>query len=298
MFSSERMTYQKLREQEKEAAQKHRAATLKLANFQPSDGFLHNLKDEVRYCTVSAGLDQYNETFQPADGSLYTTVLRLSRRTRNLVQVLDVGCGTGQFLRDLAQKAEKDGCAEHLKLVGITLGDGRSEKEKLYDESHSITIADIDIQSTRFASEQFNLIVARYSIKHLTDPLRAIRKLYRSLVVGGELYVHLNTADLSQLFLESRFVHTRPSSDTLFNDPSLVKRHADARSQVELLYSLFGSENDCLFEANDKRLYFKKNSPGKLKMGALRYRSDALLSWKAGYFKQGVYNLELADPLL
>lgn len=298
MFGSERMTYQKLRKQEKETAEKHRSATLKLANFQPSDGFIHNDKDEVRYCTVRAGLDQYNETFQPADGSLYTTVLRLLHRGEGPVRVLDVGCGTGQFLRDLAHKAEKDGFDDRLKLVGITLGDGRSEKEKLYDASHGIAVTDADIQSTRFAAEQFDLIVARYSIKHLTDPLRAIRKLYRSLVVGGELYVHLNTADLSQLFFESRFVHTRPSSDTPYNDPNMLKRHTDAIEQVEQLYRLLGAENDCVFEVNDKRLYFKKNNSGKLKMGALKYRSDALLSWKAGNFKQGVYLLELVNPLL
>lgn len=277
MVQRESLSYTKLRAHETAQAEKHRAATLTLAAFTPAEKDIVTKKGEVLYQTVSAGLLQYDATFHPPEGSLYNNLLVRATHSSLPVQVLDVGCGTGQFLRDIARRAITDGVAEKVSLTGISVGDGRKITEKEFDATQQFNFVDADIQSMQLNAETYDLIVARWSIKHLTDPLRIIKKLYRSLRVGGELYVHLEKSDLIGLFAE----YTK--------EETYLKKYETAEEQVERLFSEICARNSCEFIVRGKCIYFKKNAPGKLQLGPLGYSENVAQLWESGKNRVGLY---------
>lgn len=108
-------------------------------------------------------------------------------------QILEIGCGTGQFSRLLAGRAEKV-LAIDLSPRMIHLA---QERSKLYP---NIDFVVGDVMAYQFADNQFDCIATLTTIHHLPAAilLRKIRKALKpgGVFVGLDLYQRSNLTDL------------------------------------------------------------------------------------------------------
>jgi len=130
---------------------------------------------------------------------------------------LDVGCGSGQFLRQIKRQT---GCA----VVGIDL-DPAYETKAQKDGIRRVT-GDFEQFDTE---ERFDLITMHHLIEHLNDPAASIRKAWELLKPGGYLYLETPAADsvsfkffgrhwLPLLPPYHRHIFTRQSLESLLHD--------------------------------------------------------------------------------
>lgn len=120
----------------------------------------------------------------------------LSRIPERCERILEIGCGTGEFSRLLAGRAEKV-CALDLSTQMIRLAEARS---KLYPNIHFVNA---DATGYQFPDQHFDCIATLTTLHHL--PLEiTLRKIRRALKPGG-MFVCLDLyrrSDLSDLLFD------------------------------------------------------------------------------------------------
>jgi len=107
---------------------------------------------------------------------------RLGGSTATLRSVLDVGCGTGAFLADVARRAPTSGRS------GIELDPARAARARRLDPGAEIHTGDALEVAGRLAGP-FELVTLWDVFEHLPDPVALLRELRRTLDVTGTLYV-------------------------------------------------------------------------------------------------------------
>lgn len=125
-------------------------------------------------------------------------------------RILDIGCGTGNCLRELDRRFNQRPNwfsrflfhkQEELstELIGISAFDWRSNRQRRSDEKRGINYLLYDAQNlSRLRSEEFDCVVSVKTLEYLGDPLTAIRGAYRHLREGG--FGFLDIGMLSQYF--------------------------------------------------------------------------------------------------
>lgn len=108
-------------------------------------------------------------------------------------QILEIGCGTGEFSRLLAPRAEKV-LAIDLSPQMIRLAQDRS---RLYP---NIDFVEADVMAYQFADDQFDCIATLTTLHHLPTEL-VLKKIKAALKPGGvfvclDLYQRSNLIDL------------------------------------------------------------------------------------------------------
>ena len=111
------------------------------------------------------------------------------------IQVLDIGCGGGHFLKALEMKKIIAQGFETSKIL-CNLGKSKLKKNKIYNSNFS------DIYEKVLNNKDFNTVSLLEVLEHLTDPhsfLKAFRKSKAEY-----LYISVPTFSLS-VFLENSF---------------------------------------------------------------------------------------------
>jgi SAM-dependent methyltransferase len=110
-------------------------------------------------------------------------------------RVLEVGCGSGELLGDLADVAETHGATHGLER------DSRAAEfaARRFAGRADVTVTQGDLM-TFAPAEQFDLIVARWVFCFLPDPTSAIARLASWLAPGGRLVIQDYNHDGIRLF--------------------------------------------------------------------------------------------------
>lgn len=130
-------------------------------------------------------LNKYNKQY--FKGLEKSDITELPRNIRNLEEIkkcknsgklLDVGIGTGSFLR-LAQKSGFD-------VLGVDISDYTVKKVR---EKFNLAAVKGELTKIDFRNERFDVINMRHTIEHIKKPVEALKKAYKLLKPGGIIYI-------------------------------------------------------------------------------------------------------------
>lgn len=93
-------------------------------------------------------------------------------------RILDVGCGSGQFLF----KMKKQGW----KVSGVEVSENAA---KLGNELEQLDIYNGNIVDAKFAADSFDYVRSNHSFEHITNPHEVLDEMYRVLKPGGKLMI-------------------------------------------------------------------------------------------------------------
>lgn len=93
-------------------------------------------------------------------------------------RILDLGCGSGQFLRAL-------GAAGYRNLTGMDRSPSLAESF----EGTSVRFFTREIEPDLRLEEQFDVIVMNYVIEHFLEPLQVLRRCKLALADGGRILI-------------------------------------------------------------------------------------------------------------
>ena len=95
---------------------------------------------------------------------------------------LDMGCGIGEVVFDLAQLVGSEG-----RVVGIDIDDARIEMAREDAAANGLSNVEFRVGDIRIFEERdnFDLINARFLLSHLRDPASLLAKMRRTLSPGG-----------------------------------------------------------------------------------------------------------------
>ena len=104
---------------------------------------------------------------------------------------LDVGCGAGQAVGDVARLARDKGL-----FYGVDLSSKMIEKaqENYRGEDH-VRFLQANVESIPLDDDFFDIIICTNSFHHYPSPDKALREMSRLLKKGGKLYILDPTAD-------------------------------------------------------------------------------------------------------
>jgi ubiquinone/menaquinone biosynthesis C-methylase UbiE len=108
---------------------------------------------------------------------------------RSPKRILDVGCGTGLLLRQLAQRLP------HAELTGVDAAQGMIEAANSTGER--LRYLQCSAERLPFSGASFDLVISTTSFDHWTDQAAGLAECHRVLAPGGRLVL----ADLFSLAL-------------------------------------------------------------------------------------------------
>ena len=147
-------------------------------------------------------------------------ILKLAKKYRRSVPLIDVGCGTGLILRNLP-----------LKSIGLDINPWAIEKAKKHAPNAELIIA--DAENMPFKGGSVNTIVCAETLEHLPCPELALKEVYRVLSQGGSLVgsVPHNTVFWKFRILSSTCPHEEP-----FHNQYKVKKVVRLLKSFKIVY--------------------------------------------------------------
>lgn len=142
--------------------------------------------DQRRYHELGTGLSEYSRDLLGREDGIYQLVkIGISKTDDRPFRVLVLGAGTGQMAEELVSKV---GAPGKLQIDELSMGDPRTAGQKEYDERNNIRFINGDINDTKLESGSYDLVISRMFMLHMTDPLRVLKRISRSMREGAELY--------------------------------------------------------------------------------------------------------------
>lgn len=126
----------------------------------------------------------YNFAPPPDWGTVIAQHINLESQ-REIPRTMDLGCGPGQFLEALSALAP--GC-----VLGVDLSTAML-KQANENVGAKFPLLQADANSLPFSAAFFDLILVRYLLHHLENPLRVVSEAARCLKRGG--YIVVETSD-------------------------------------------------------------------------------------------------------
>lgn len=153
-------------------------------------------------------------------GTIFLAELR--RRLPGGGRVLDIGCGTGAFLRDARHR---------YTCTGIEISADLAARARAL----GVEVLVGDFTDHPFGARHFDAVTMISLIEHLDDPLTALRRCHDLLVDGGLLLLKtVNHGGLNRRVLGARWSGYRPPDHLVYFDPSTL-RSALERAGFEVL---------------------------------------------------------------
>ncbi len=98
------------------------------------------------------------------------------------VLVLEVGCGTGDFIKEIAKQVEE--------IIGIDVSDKLLDAAKKNLKGiKNISLIRADIDSAEIPRDYFDFIISMWTLPNLDNPLPFIKKMKRALKSTGTIFV-------------------------------------------------------------------------------------------------------------
>ncbi len=147
-------------------------------------------------------------------------------------RVLDLGCGSGQFLLELKNLGWRE-----------LFGTDFSERAVLTARSHGLDVRLGEIEKISFKKDFFHAITLHHVFEHLPKPVETLRELKRILAPGGELILTVpNTSGvLSRIFRKNWSGYEIPRHFYNFNEKNLrmILEHAGFRVERVISPKIF-----------------------------------------------------------
>lgn len=144
---------------------------------------------------------------------------------REAARILEVGCGTGVLLRNLAKKTGFNGIG-----TGIDHCHSFVDAAKKYarDENvhESLRFEIGDAHSLNFGDEEFDIVICHTVISHVTDPVKILSEMARVTKKGGVVAIFDGDyASLTYAFPDHSFGQKMDTalSNTTFNNPRIMR---------------------------------------------------------------------------
>lgn len=183
-----------------------------------------------------------------ADSTNHNPVLQeffhatLVRQCARLGRVLEIGCGTGEFLAFLESKG--------LEVAGVEFAD-TAQRVKFQGRLYVGRMEDLEIPEA-----SFDAVLLLNVIEHLLDPLAVLKKIRRMLAPHGVLLLRHPNSDL---FFNKAYRY-------LVEFPKFLLHRSLARQGKKTKFTLVGFQNQHLF-------YFNRRSVDRmLRQAGLRVR--------------------------
>lgn len=109
-------------------------------------------------------------------------------------KVLDIGCGSGQFLYDMKKK----GWETH----GVELSTGAAE---IGNHKYELNIQSGSLLDAQLPLESFDYIRLNHSFEHLTNPRETLQRIERLLKVDGLLFIGVPNVNSIQARIFGRY---------------------------------------------------------------------------------------------
>lgn len=104
-------------------------------------------------------------------------------KTNQNVHLLDIGCGQGRAMNELAEQIKKAGLEQKIKITGID-----KEYQSKTKPEFTYVVGNFNNYET---SDKFNLITANHFLRYVPNKLESISKIYSLLAPKGEAYVNV-----------------------------------------------------------------------------------------------------------
>jgi len=142
--------------------------------------------------------------FSPIKFMIRTVIIEKDKK------LLDIGCGSGQFLYEMKQLG--------LDVSGIE--NGILDKEL----ADNLRIQNKDLISAKYPSNYFDVITINHVLEHLNNPTATIREIYRILNQDGKLIIGIpNTNSLAnKLFNKNWLAYDVPRHLFNYSDKLLI----------------------------------------------------------------------------
>jgi len=115
--------------------------------------------------------------------------------------VLDIGCGTGFPLLELAQRLGATGRIYGIDPWSAALDRVRSKMHQR--DIHNVQLLNDNAEHMAFADGMFDLVVSNVGINNVSDPEAVLRKCFVVCKQGAQLVVTVNLPDTMKLFYDA-----------------------------------------------------------------------------------------------
>ena len=171
-------------------------------------------------------------------------------KEKNLGKVIEFGCGTGYFTKEITDNAE------HIIATDVSEEMLAAAKNKLINFKN-ITFQKVDCRKTAFPSEEFNTVLMINVLHVIKDPAYAVKESYRILKPGGLLITIDLTGygmkKLEMLKLLFRYLRKMGKPPTKADKGNLSPNDLDSFAEN----SGFNIKENILIGDKIKALYFK-----------------------------------------
>lgn len=152
-------------------------------------------------------------------------------RLKGNERVLDVGCGSGSFLRQIARLFPET------SLVGMDISSGMftASREELQHEAANLIFIAGDVQNLPYGNESFDRVVAQHMLYHVPNIDQAVQEIARVLTHDGLTIITANSTESRPMYRTLKSIAARamnrpeyPDSRSRFNlenASAFLKKH-------------------------------------------------------------------------
>lgn len=180
-----------------------KSCELQYVSPRPDNTALSLLYDKEYHTATVSGV--YNVDSKVSRQEYVSFAKYLSEYLPNNASILDVGCGVGNLLHEIKQRAD-------FKCLGVELS---ADAAKIAKQS-GLDVINGSLNSANFSAGRFDAVTLLYVLEHVEDPVGILSEIKRVLKDGGYLFVAVPNyrylhivyeSFLSRLFTDIRTLH-------------------------------------------------------------------------------------------
>lgn len=177
--------------------------------------------------------------FQERSGATAHEELRvrqfiISQVSKNISEVLDVGCGTAWVAEEFLKRNKK------VYSLDISSLNPKKAIEKFPNKNHSGITA--DSFSLPFKDESFSCVIASEIIEHVVDPQKFVTELFRVVKKGGQLIITTPYKEKIRYYLCIHCNQMTPANAHLHSfDEEKLKNFYSRKDLLEFNWHTFGN---------------------------------------------------------